>query len=204
MSRERSDESLVQAIQAKTGHQAAEERDILFRRYYDKVALWCLRFSGDRQVAADLAQEVFLRVHERLESFRGESRFSTWLYTVTRSVAINRGQFEKRRQTEPLDDEFFPEPKDARPSAEDRLSRDEIGTRLRRAMAEDLEPDEAKILYLHYVDGMTLPAITSLLSLNNKSGAKAYVVRAKRKLNRTFGRWLGAQNSHPRQTRQGQ
>ena len=60
----------------------------LYRRYYSKVAAWCLRIGGDRQEAADLAQEVFLRVHERLGSFRGDSRFSTWLYTVTRSVVI--------------------------------------------------------------------------------------------------------------------
>lgn len=44
-----------------------------------KVAGWCLRISGDRQVAADLAQEVFLRVHGRLDDFRGGSRFSIWL-----------------------------------------------------------------------------------------------------------------------------
>src|SRR6185503_8783415 len=83
---------------------------VLYRRYYPKVAAWCLRIHGDRQEAADLAQEVFLRVHQRLGSFRGESRFSTWLYTVTRSVAINRGVAARRRETDPLDDESVPEP----------------------------------------------------------------------------------------------
>lgn len=74
--------------------------DVLYRRYYAKVAHWCVRVSGDRQRAGDLAQEVFLRVHERLESFRGASRFSTWLYAVTRSVAINRGKSESRHRAE--------------------------------------------------------------------------------------------------------
>src|SRR5262245_3501572 len=58
------------------------------RRYHPKVAAWCLRISRDREDAADAAQEVFLRLHSRLDSFRGDSRFSTWLYQVARSVAL--------------------------------------------------------------------------------------------------------------------
>jgi hypothetical protein len=57
-------------------------------------------------------------------------------------------------------------------------------------MRRDLEPLEARVLYLHYVDGMTLPAITELLALPNLSGAKAFVVSGRRKLERRFGAWL--------------
>ncbi len=60
----------------------------------------------------------------------------------------------------------------------------------REAMRHDLEPLEAKVLYLHYVEGMTLPAITELLALDNRSGAKAYIVGGRRKLERRFGQWL--------------
>src|SRR5690349_10159444 len=87
------DELLVaRACEAGGGADAEAARGALFGRYHRQVAAWCLRFCGDREEAADLAQEVFLRVHERLGSFRGESRFSTWLYTVARRVAINRGE----------------------------------------------------------------------------------------------------------------
>jgi RNA polymerase sigma-70 factor (ECF subfamily) len=167
----------------------------LYRRWYPKVAAWCLRLSGDRQEAADLAQEVFLRVHGRLTSFRGESRFSTWLYTVTRSVVINRGQAARRRQADPLDDlDAGSEPVEPAPGADRELAAGEIRSALREAMASDLEPLEARVLYLHYVDGITLPAITELLKLDNKSGAKAYVVSGGRKLKRRFGRWLARQS----------
>lgn len=166
----------------------------LYRRYYTKVAGWCLRISGDRQEAADLAQEVFLRVHERLGSFRGESRFSTWLYTVTRSVAINRGIAARRRETRDLDDESVPEPVEPSPGADEQLERSQFAAALREAMARDLEPLEAKVLYLHFVDGMPLAGITDLLRLANKSGAKAYIVSGGRKLKRRFGRWLASQS----------
>lgn len=168
---------------------------VLYRRYYSKVAAWCLRISGDRQEAADLAQDVFLRVHERLGSFRGESRFSTWLYTVTRSIAINRGMAARRRQTEPLDEEGAAELVEPAPGADVEVERGQILREFRQALEHDLEPLEARVLYLHYVDGVSLPAITSLLGLENKSGAKAYVVSGGRKLKRRFGRWLARQSS---------
>jgi len=167
--------------------------DVLFRRYYTKVAYWCLRICGDREQASDLAQEVFLRVQSRLGSFRRESRFSTWLYTVTRSVAINRGQSERRRQARSLDEPHASTPVDPAPDAETLASRGEIAAHFRHAMERDLEPIEARILYLHYVDGLSLPAITTLLELDNRSGAKQYIVSGKRKMKRRFGRWLSRQ-----------
>ncbi len=168
---------------------------VLYRRYQPKVAAWCLRICSDREEAADVAQEVFLRVHERLASFRGDSRFSTWLYTVTRSVAINRGVAARRRQTEALDDESIPEPVEPSPGAERELERKEILAAFRTAMERDLEPVEAKVLYLHFVDGLPLAAITDLLQLANKSGAKACIVSGGRKLKRHFGKWLARQSA---------
>ncbi len=189
-----SDEQLI-ARSREAGDGAADAAralDVLFRRYHAKVAGWCLRFCGNREEAADLAQEVFLRVHERLGSFRGESRFSTWLYTVARRVAINRGEAARRRRTEALDD-LAAEPVDPQPDAETTTGREQVLAAFRAAMREDLEPLEAKVLYLHYVEGMTLPAITELLALDNRSGAKAYIVGGRRKLERRFGQWLASE-----------
>lgn len=184
-----SDEELVEQSRRAPDGEADACLDVLYRRYYQKVAYWCLRVCGDRDRAAELAQEVFLRVHGRLGGFRGESSFSTWLYAVTRSVAINRGIAERRRREEPLDDDDDDrsDPADPRPGADEGLLRGEAAAWMRSAMAEALEPDEARVLYLHYALGLTLPAITELMRLSNKSGAKAYIVSGKRKLRRRFG-----------------
>ena len=180
-----SDEELVEKARTEPSF-ASECLGILYRRFYPKVAYWCLRVCGSREEAADLAQEVFLRVHSRLGSFRGESRFSTWLYQVTRSVAINRGE-SNRRRTSPLTDlDAAPEVPDPLPDAQEVLARAEAAGELRAAM-EELEPLEAKVLYLHFANGLTLPRITEMLGLDNRSGAKAYIVSATRKLRRRFG-----------------
>jgi RNA polymerase sigma-70 factor, ECF subfamily len=190
-----SDEELIAYARSESGATADAALAVLYRRYYPKVAGWCLRVSGDREEAADVAQEVFLRVHERLVSFRGDSRFSTWLYTVTRSVAINRGVAARRRRTEALDEEGMPELVEPSPGAEEMAEKGEILAAFRAAMERDLEPLEAKVLYLHFVDGVQLAAITEMLGLQNKSGAKAYIVSGGRKLKRRFGPWLARQSA---------
>lgn len=69
------DDELVRAARAAGSEGSAPYLDALFRRHQTRVAAWCLRFSGRREEAADLAQEVFLRVQERLGGFRFESSF---------------------------------------------------------------------------------------------------------------------------------
>jgi DNA-directed RNA polymerase specialized sigma24 family protein len=83
--------------------------------------------------------------------------------------------------------EVASEPVDPAPDAQDVLEASRDLERLRDAMEKHLDPVEAKVLYLHYVDGLTLPAITRLLALDNKSGAKAFVVGGTRKLKRKLG-----------------
>jgi RNA polymerase sigma-70 factor (ECF subfamily) len=185
-----SDEEIVRA--ARTAHEdpesAARHLDVLFRRYQTRVATWCWRISGRREEAADLAQEVFVRVYERLDTFRFESSFATWLYLVTRSVAINRSISNRRRDAESIDDEHFLEPAAPGPGVEEQVGKELLVRQLRTAIAADLEPLEARILHLHFVDELTLGAIDRLLGLENKSGARAYLVSAKRKLKRSFQR----------------
>ena len=73
------DDELVARVRAGETRHFAE----LVTRYQDPVYAMCLRFLGDRTEAEDVAQEVFLRVHRGLSSFKGEARFSTWLYRIT-------------------------------------------------------------------------------------------------------------------------
>jgi RNA polymerase sigma-70 factor (ECF subfamily) len=181
----RSDEEIVRAA-LQDPERAAEHLDLLFRRYQSRVAAWCLRISGRREEAADLAQEVFVRVYERIGTFRFESSFATWLYLVTRSVTINRSIANRRRDADSIDEESFLEPADPAPGADEAVGHALLVRRLRSAIAADLDPLEARILHLHFVDELTLAAIDQLLGLENKSGARAFLVSAKRKLKRSF------------------
>src|SRR5947209_3274235 len=52
----------------------------IFRRYHSRVTSWCFRLTRNRTRALDLAQEVLFKAYRHRDSFRGDARFSTWLY----------------------------------------------------------------------------------------------------------------------------
>lgn len=181
-----SDEQLVRlAIASKLADSDAALNE-LFARYQKRVALWCLRVSGDRDWAADLAQEVFLRAWRNLESFRTDAKFSTWLYTITRNHCFNAVQSRKLRSEEPLEEFTI---SGTPPGFDVQLESEQQRRQLQALVAETLDETETRVMTLHYGEELTLSAITSLLSLSNTSGAKAYVVSARRKLKAALSRW---------------
>jgi RNA polymerase sigma-70 factor, ECF subfamily len=89
------DELATLAQRARDGNAAAFEE--LARRVHARVRPWARRLTGDVDDADDVAQLVLLRLHERGSAFEGRSRFTTWLYRVTRNVARDRRRLEDRR-----------------------------------------------------------------------------------------------------------
>jgi len=92
-----------------------EAFEILFERYRDQVFALTLRYSGDRDEAADLMQDVFVKVFERLHLFKFKSAFSTWLYRVAVNTSLDRRRWRKRREDPPEDWRQQPSPQ--RPDA---------------------------------------------------------------------------------------
>jgi RNA polymerase sigma-70 factor (ECF subfamily) len=181
------DEALLEAHRQQPEAERAAIVDVLFARHYATVARWCYRFTGDREAAADLAQDVFLTAHRHIGSFRGESRFSTWLYVIVRNASLKwRGRAASAPPTE--GDDMLVDVAAVEPSPEDRASDASQGRRLQAWLADTLDADERAVFTLHYGDDMPLDAITRVLRLDNTSGAKAYIVSAKRKLARAAAR----------------
>ena len=181
------EELLAQARDCRDSSASRDLLDQLFARYQSKVALWCLRVTGDRESAADLAQDILLRAYENLDSFRGQAKFSTWLYTVTRNHCLNdaaRRMARRERQTDSLEFEI---PKDDRFDL--RLEDDQQAALARRIIQETLDETEQRVMTLHYSEEMPLDAITRLMGLTNTTGAKAYIVSARRKLAAAVSRW---------------
>lgn len=174
------DEELVRLFQ-QHGSSSPAALDELCRRHHPTVVAWCRRLCGPGDLAEDAAQEVFIRVQRGLASFRGDSRFSTWLYSLTRRTTIN---FLQRPSTRRED-----RGNDAVESAVDETAGDlaslehkELLAKIVTTVDQVLEPAERRVVHLHYSVGMSLRAITELLGLENRSGAKALLVAAQRKI----------------------
>jgi RNA polymerase sigma-70 factor (ECF subfamily) len=148
-----------------------EAFETLYREHVGRVHALCLRMARDRSEAEELTQETFVRVWERLASFRGESAFSTWLHRVTVNVVVaamrRRGRWRKRFSDE--------EPGDvgvARPAFSEGGDLD-----LERAIAT-LSPRARLVFLLHDVEGYQHREIAELLGLAVGT-SKAHLHRAR-------------------------
>lgn len=68
---------------------------ILYNRYYSKVYYKCLSFSKNQDNAFDLAQDILMKAFSNIESFKGSSKFSTWLFSITSNHCISNATKSK-------------------------------------------------------------------------------------------------------------
>jgi RNA polymerase sigma-70 factor (ECF subfamily) len=85
--------SLVDEV--RSGKPAALER--LIARVQLRVRTWAVRFTGDEDTADDVAQQVLIGLDRRVKRFDGASRFTTWLFAVTRNAALSERRKSERR-----------------------------------------------------------------------------------------------------------
>ena len=188
---ELSDEALIARYQGEADKALAEQYlNELFGRHHVKVARWCFSVTGDRESAADLAQEICVKAYQNLSYFKGQSKFSTWLYSITRNHCLNAVRARASRPEMDTDEtvmETLPDIGADSPLAS--LERKQQAEIARQLISETLEETEKKVFTLHFGEELPLDTITRMLELDNASGAKAYLVSAKRKLDRAVRRW---------------
>lgn len=182
-----SDEELVEAYKQADPVTRRDLASVLFDRHYLRVARWCLRFAGDRDTAADLAQNVFVKAYRHLDGFQGASRFSTWLYAIARHECLGRLRTVRARPEDP-DEEGLVDVPTPEADPEARLVQTSEGRYAHAILNATLEETERRVFALHYGNELPLDQITRLLKLTNASGAKAFIVSAKRKLARAVRR----------------
>ncbi|HCU23959.1 MAG TPA: RNA polymerase sigma factor [Deltaproteobacteria bacterium] len=100
MGLERSDEALMVAFQK--GDSAAFEE--LIRRHKNGVFNFIVRFLGNREVAEEVFQESFLKIHQASERYSPHGKFTTWLYTIVRNLCVDTFRRRKIRDAVSLDD----------------------------------------------------------------------------------------------------
>jgi RNA polymerase sigma-70 factor, ECF subfamily len=182
----RSDEELIAEYDAATSSERPRLLDELFGRHRARVVAWCYRLTGDRDRAADLAQDVFVSAYSRLDTFRRDCKFTTWLYVIARNRC--RDDARAARHREVAEDAMVDVPSELNDALATLDARD-ARTLVRTLMDEVLNETEKRVMTLHYGHDMRLDAITTALGLTNTSGAKAYIVSAKRKLHAAVTRW---------------
>ena len=135
---------------------AAEE---LVERTYSAVYASLYRLCGDGDLAADLTQETYRKAWEALEGFDGRSQFFTWLYRIAYTTFLNH--IRRPRRITSIDEADAPEVPDDRPSADQLLSEQQEGERLRAAVME-LPEDLRFTVTAHFWGGLPVKEIARI------------------------------------------
>jgi len=158
----------------------------LLARYAERTYAFFRARIGDAETAAELNQELYLALLDSMRTFRGECSLETWLFRLARSQLA-----KLRRRWAVHTDESAPRTLDAiaetvpvpDTGTEERVDRAERVRRLRDCLAR-LPEIERAVVIAHYYHGCTLEEITRRFALSNRSGARAVLLAAQRRLRR--------------------
>jgi RNA polymerase sigma-70 factor (ECF subfamily) len=140
----------------------------LVRRYQDPVYGMVARFVGGSEDAQDIAQDVFLRVFRGLDGFRGESKFSTWLYRITWNLCadwLRRNKRPNREATVVQAAETLP---DRRVDLEEGFLEEEQRVAVRQAL-NALDEKYRSVVVLHYYQKLSYDQIAEVLDMPVKT-----------------------------------
>jgi len=146
---------------------------VILERYQKKVYAIGLRFFRNADDASDFTQEVFLRSYDRLGTFRGDSRFYSWIVRVAYNLGINA--VRRARPEESMTEEYV---RSATPGPESIHIRGEVASALREALAA--LPEKYRIcLDLFFFMGLSYGEISEVTGYNVNT-IKSHVFRAKK------------------------
>jgi RNA polymerase sigma-70 factor, ECF subfamily len=151
----------------------SEAFNVLVEKYYRKIYNLAYRFVGDSEEANDLAQEIFTAAFQNLSKFRGDAKFSTWLFQIATNRGKNkfkylkrRGYFVNRGQSDTDDERDYLQRTvpDHSTNPEDLLAGKQIQKVVQDAINE-LDPDHKEIVILRDIEGFSYEEIAKILNL---------------------------------------
>lgn len=173
-----SDEELVKTIVSSNDTLLFE---ILYDRYAKMVYNKCRGFSKRDDEAEDLAQDIFLKLFVKLKTFKGNSKFSTWLYAFTYNHCVNyvNRNTAKKIEKQSVDATYI---EDSGYSIEDNDNDiNQLKVEKLKEALELISPEEKMILLLKYQDYLSIKELTDILDIG-ESAVKMRIKRAKEKL----------------------
>ncbi len=153
----------------------------LVQRYQNYVFTLVLRFTDSREDAEEISQDIFVKAYRSLADFRGESKFSTWLYTVVRTSCITFLRKKKLDITSIDNERTFLQLE----NRESGFKANTIEQKSRHAMVNEairlLSPDDAQLITLFYKGEQSLEEIGKVMGLEPNT-VKVKLHRARHRL----------------------
>ena len=164
----------------------------LVDRYKNFVFTIVLRYVKGREDAEEVAQDVFIKAYRSLQDFRGASKFSTWLYTITTTTSLS---FLRKKQLEvqSLDNEKVFASAD---NIDSGMSANQIEQKSKITMVNQaislLSPDDAQVITLFYKGEQTLDEIAQIMG-KETNAVKVQLHRARTRLKEKMEKYFSAE-----------
>ena len=176
---ELTDEQLA-AQAAREGSDGPAFVEIL-HRFEDRVWRVCFRLLSNEADASDAAQEVFVRLFLQRASFRGDSKYSTWVHGIAlrTCLTLRRGRGRRQRREAAAGEEAA-----HRGEAQEEAPQTELSLDLNQIL-DTLEEEDRAMLILKYAEGYGYAELAEMFSMS-ESGCKMRISRARAKLKQRF------------------
>ncbi|MCX6557913.1 MAG: RNA polymerase sigma factor [Candidatus Aminicenantes bacterium] len=169
-------------LRCRNGDQ--EAWNMLINAYFKAVYNIALNFFADRDIAADVTQDIFLKMYNNLEKFKEEKNFTAWLFTISRNYCIDYWRKNKKYllNSQELDEKVsLPSP-----TPEDNVVRESEIRELRKKITQ-LEPELRVMLILRDIQDLSYREIAGKFSIPEGT-VKSRINRARLKLAQSYVR----------------
>jgi RNA polymerase sigma-70 factor (ECF subfamily) len=183
------DQKLIEAIQ--NGDTKAYTQ--LVNRYKDLVYTLAIRMIRNREEAEEVAQDTFIKVFKSLDKFKGDSKFSTWIYKVTYNTCLDRIKKNRKHLNDVAIDEFIFNKLDTIDNALDNMINEEKRVLIKRCINK-LPEDSSALLTLFYFEDLSLVEISKIIN-SEANTVKVKLFRARKKLAVILEQYLQPQNN---------
>lgn len=153
---------------------------IIVDRYKDMVHTIAYRLCGNREDAEEVAQDVFVKAYKSLKDFKGKSKFSTWIYSITYNTTVSKMR-KKQLEYVRLDDKDgnLSEIKDK--GYEEQNNFDKVPFEILIKILDELDPIDKSLLTLYYQDDKSVRELSNITGLT-MSNVKVRLFRNRRKI----------------------
>ncbi|MEZ4803801.1 MAG: sigma-70 family RNA polymerase sigma factor [Gelidibacter sp.] len=153
---------------------------VLVERYKDLVFTLAIRMLKHREEAEEVAQDTFVKVFRSLHKFKGESKFSTWIYKVAYNTCLDRIKRNKRQMCEVAIDEFTEHEVKSIDNALDKLEKHEQQEAIQECL-HLLPSEDSFLLTLYYFEDLSLEEISKIVDMEANT-VKVKLFRCRKKL----------------------
>ena len=152
----------------------------LVDHYKDMVYTLALKMLNNKEEAEEIAQDTFIKIYNALNKFKGESKFSTWVYKVTYNTCLDALKKKKKQNTVTYIEDFSEHQTKTLSSVLDNIDEKERNQTIQECL-EELPGDEAFLLTLYYFDDQSVDEISKAMN-SSVANIKVKLFRTRKKL----------------------